>query len=122
MSTGRKLLKAGGWSHRAVAQDEHFARFSIHKTPEGKFAISAAYELKGYSGGASPATGSIATYADALRLALADMEKQLGRYVDDRSSVCQPHHRAAARAALNWIDARRAEWGLSEPTSQEQRT
>lgn len=96
-----------------------FARFSIHKTPDAKFAIAAEYELKGFCGGLSPATGSIATYADALRLALDELAGRLGSIAEDRSSECKDHHRAACRAALKWIEARRAEWGLSEPSSQE---
>ena len=94
-----------------------FARFSIHKTPEGTFAISARYELAGYRGGASPATGTLSTYAKALTAALDDMVRQLQPVLSDQSSVCRHHHRAAARAALNWIAARRNEWGLATEES-----
>lgn len=90
-----------------------FARFTIHKTPEGRFAIAAAYELKGFCGGTSPATGSIPTYEAALSAALDEMERQLEPVLVDLSSVCQDHHRAAARAGLKWCAARREEWGLS---------
>lgn len=90
-----------------------YARFSVHLNPDGTFANSMEYELKGWCGGTSPSTGRMDSFQIALHEALRELAHQFDEVLTNQSSDCQDHHRAAARAGLKWIAARREEWGVA---------
>ena len=88
------------------------AKFCVSLNEDGTYLISADYDIAGLCGGASPRTGTIATYETALRLGLAEIGGRFREVIADQSSVCTSAHRAAARGGLKWIGDRLEEWGL----------
>lgn len=122
--TGSKLPPAPGLTapveFSVGGMRKSSASFSVFLNADGTYALSARYDISGHGGGASPRAGRIRGFAGALRLGLEQVEERLAAVRDDRSSVCTDRHRAAARGGLKWIEARRAEWGLSTSATSSQ--
>lgn len=95
-----------------------FARFSVHLNDDCTYSIAAAYEIKGYAGGSSDRTGTLSTFAGALRAGLSELAGRLRPVLKDESAICTSAHRACAKAGIKWIEDRYDEWGLGAVSVQ----
>jgi hypothetical protein len=93
-----------------------FARFAVSLGKGKSFAVSYSIEYRGRGGYALPAHGEHGTFAEALSCALAYLRLRFDLVATSEDSVTTDHHRAAARAGIEWCDARAAEWGLTLAT------
>lgn len=91
-----------------------YARFSVRRSDRG-FSVSVEFEFKGHSGGSFSVPDLFDDYAAALSAGLDVLAGRLSAVLQVQDSVTTDHHRAAAKAGLQWIEDRRAEWGLGSP-------